>query len=438
VSAIAQPPLTRERLPGGLTVVMARRAGVPLVAARLLLRAGSSLDPAGRHGLAHLVALAVRRGTRRRGARALDEAVERLGAELGSGVDEDATAVGLSAPLEALPRLLGLLAEVVSEPAFAPREVAQLTRREVAALAHDLDEPGVVADRAVLQAAYGAHPYGHPSEGRARHLARARRADLAAFHDRHWRPARGTLLLVGPIEPERALDEVRRRFGRWRDRGGCDVEVAPPAVPAPGVVLVDQPELTQAQLRLVGPGFGRASPDWATGVVAGAVLGGGFTSRLMDAIRVTRGLSYGVRARFAAGRAGGLFLVSSYTKVESAGELCRVTLDELARFRDEGPAEEELERVRAWLCGLYPLSLETHEAWAEKLAEVELYGLPADEVSGFRQRVRGVTAEACRELARRHLPVANPVLVAVGPARALARQLEPFGPVTVLSPRAVV
>jgi zinc protease len=438
MSDIEPPVQVRERLPGGLGLLVARRSGVPLVAARMLLRAGSSLDPAGRHGLAHLVALAVRRGTRRRGARALDEAVEGLGAELGSGVDEDASAVGLSAPLEALPRLLGLLAEVISEPAFPPREVAQLTRREVAALAHDLDEPGVVADRAALQVAYGAHPYGHPAEGRARHLARSRRADLVAFHARHWRPPRSTLLLVGPVEAERAVDEARRRFGRWRDAGGCDVEVAPPAPPPPGVVVVDQPDLTQAQLRVVGPGLARGSADWAAGVVTGAVLGGGFTSRLMDAIRVTRGLSYGVRSRFAAGRAGGLFLVSSYTKVESAGELCRVTLDELVRFRDAGPTDEELERVRAWLCGLYPLSLETHESWAEKLAEVELYGLPDDEVSGFRDRIRAVSSEACRTLAARHLPVERPVVVAVGPARALERQLAPFGPVTVVSPRSVI
>ena len=438
MSAILQPPVRRERLANGLTVVVASRPGVPLAAVRLLVRAGSSLDPAGRFGLAHLVAAAVRRGTRSRSGARIDAEVEALGAELGAGVDEDAASVGLSAPLEALPRLLAVLADVVTRPTFPAREVDRLRQREVAALAHDLDEPGVVADRATLMAAYGSHPYGHPSEGRGRHLATLRRGDLADFHARHWRPSRATLLVVGPVDGEATLALVRRRFGAWRGEPGAEVEIAPPAPPQAGVVLVDRPDLTQAQLRIAGPGFARGSLDHAAGVVAGAVLGGGFTSRLMEAIRVERGLSYGVRARFASGRAGGLFFVSSFTKVETAGELVRVALAELARFREDGPTEEELGRVRGYLGGLYPLSLETHEAWAEKLAEIELYGLPPDEVASFVDRIAAVDAAACRALARRLLPGERRVVVAVGPAKRLAPQLAGLGPLRVLPARAVM
>lgn len=438
MSGIVQPPVRRERLANGLVVVVAARPGVPLAAVRLVVRAGSSLDPPGRFGLAHLVAAAVRRGTRARSGARVDAEVEALGAELGAGVDEDAASVGLSAPVEALPRLLAVLADVASRPTFPAPEVERLRRREVSALAHDLDEPGVVADRATLMAAYGAHPYGHPAEGRGRHLAAVRRAELAGFHGRNWRPSRATLVVVGPVDPEATLAQARRHFGGWRGDHGADLEIVPPAPPAPGVVLVDRPDLTQAQLRIAGPGLARGSAEHAAGVVAGVVLGGGFTSRLMEAIRVERGLSYGVRARFASGRAGGLFFVSSFTKVETAGALVQVALDELERFRQAGPTEEELVRVRGYLAGLYPLSLETHEAWAEKLAEIELYGLPPDEVSGFLDRIAAVDAAACRSLAQRLLPGPRRVVVGVGPAARLRPQLEALGPVRLLSARAVM
>ncbi len=435
---IAQPAVRRERLPSGLSVLVARRPGVPLAAVRLVVRAGSALDPAGRSGLAHLVAMAARRGTRRRTGARIDAEVEALGAELGAGVDEDAASVGLSAPVEALSRVLDVIADVASAPAFPAREVERLRQRELAALAHDLDEPGVVADRATLGAAYGSHPYGHPSEGRTRHLAAIRRRDLVEFHARHWRPARATLVIVGPVDPDAVLALVRRRFAGWKGGAGGDVEIAPPAgVASPSVLLVDQPDLTQAQVRIAAPGYPRGSAEYAAGVVTGAVLGGGFTSRLMEAIRVERGLSYGVRARFASGRVGGLFFVASFTKVETAGQLVQVALDQLAAFRASGPTEEELARVRGYLGGLYPLSLETHEAWAEKLAEVELYGLPADEVSGFRERIGAVDAAACLAVAR-HLPGERRVVVAVGPAKALRPQLAPFGPVRVVAARSVM
>ena len=309
----------------------------------------------------------------------------------------------------------------------------------MAALAHDMDEPGVVADRATLTAAYGDHPYGHPPEGRGRDLAATRRADLSAFHARHWRPSRATLLVVGPVEAARVLALASRRFGGWKGSPGAELEIAPPAPPAgPAVLIVDRPELSQAQIRIASAGYPRSSPDHTAGQVAGAVLGGGFTSRLMEAVRVNRGLSYGVRARFACSRAGGLFTFSSFTKVETAGALVQVALDEVARFREGGPTEEELRRIRGYLCGLYPLGLETHEQWAERLAEVELYGLAADEVTGYLDRVRSVDAAACLDVARRWLPVDRRVVVAVGPARRLRPQLARFGPVEVVPARSVM
>jgi len=164
----------------------------------------------------------------------------------------------------------------------------------------------------------------------------------------------------------------------------------------------------------------------------GTLLGGGFASRLMDAIRVQRGLSYGVRSRFLTSGSGGLFAITTFTKLETTAEIVKVALDETARFADGGPTEEELERTRAYLCGLFPLSLETHDQLAEKLADLALYGLSDEEVSAFRERVRAVTPEAAREVGRRYFPLADRLVVAVGPAKAVARALERYGPVSVV------
>jgi zinc protease len=433
--AIPLPPIHRERLPSGLQVVVAERAGVPLAAARLVLRGGAALDPDGRAGLAHLVALSARRGTRRRSGPEIDLAIESLGAELGAGVDEDATYLGLSAPVEVLPRCLDILADVAAEPTFATAEVHRLRRREIAALAHDLDEPAVVADRAMLQGAFGRHPYGHPPEGRVRDLGAVRRAEVKAFHGRHYRPSAAILVVVGNVRAEEVLPLVRRRFGRWRGEDGATVSIAPPAPPRRAVVVVDKPDVNQTQIRIASAGFARRSPDYFPGIVASAVLGGGFTSRLMEAIRVNRGLSYGVRSRFATSGSGGIFFISTFTKVESSAEIVQVALDETSRFCEDGPSQEELERLQSYLCGLFPLSLETHDQLAEKLADLALFDLSDDEVSHFRERVRAVTPEACREVGRRYFPLEGRVVIAVGPARTIARSLERFGPVTVVPAR---
>jgi zinc protease len=432
---IPLPPIHREPLPNGLRVVVAERPGVPLAAVRLVLRGGASLDPRGRSGLAHLTALTARRGTRRRTGHEIDLAVESLGADLGAGVDEDATYLGLSAPAEVLPRCLDVLGEVATSPSFPPSELERLRRREIASLAHDLDEPALVADRAMLHAAYGEHPYGHPPEGRARDIGAARRGDVVALHRAAYRPSLALLVVVGKVETSQVLALVRRRFGGWRGPDGQPALPGPPAPPRTSVVVVDKPDVTQTQVRIASAGFPRRSPDYFPGIVASALLGGGFTSRLMEAIRVNRGLSYGVRSRFATSGAGGIFFISTFTKVETTGEIVRVTLDETARFCEEGPSAEEIDRTRSYLCGLFPLSIETHDQLAEKLADLALYDLPDDEVSEFRERVRAVTPEAARDAGRRYFPLEDRVIVAVGPAKAIAPQLEPFGALRIVPAR---
>jgi zinc protease len=438
VGSIQLPPLHEERLENGATVVVAQRPGVPLVAVRLVVSAGAALDPPRGHGLANLVAQVARRGTAHRTGRQIDDRVESLGSELGAGSDEDATYFGLSAPSEFLSELLDVVVDVATGPVFPTKEWERLRRREVAGLAHVLDEPGAVADRAMIEAVYPGHPYGHPTDGRARHIAGLRRADAIAFHHRWFAPAATTLVIVGAVDPQTALAVARKKLGRWKALGKT-----PPAVPVAAavprrVVVVDKGDVTQTQVRIASLAIPRSHPEYFPALVANAVFGGGFTSRLMEEIRVNRGLSYGVRSRFAMSRATGIFFVASFTKVDTTAELVQVTLDEAARFSAEGPRDEELERAKSYLSGLFPLSIETHEQVAEKLADVKLYGLSLEEVTSYRERVRGVTAQQCRDVAQRHFPLARGVIIAVGPAKQIAPALERFGPVTVVPAKKVI
>ena len=435
---IVLPPIVPHRFECGLRVIVAERPGVPLVAVRLVLRGGSSTDPVGRHGLAHLVAAVGRRGTRRRTGRQIDELVESMGAELGVGVDEDASYLGLSTPVEFLDRALDVLADVAGNPTFPAAELARLRRREVASLQNDLDEPAVVADRALLAAAYDGHPYGHPAEGKAKDIAATKRADLVAFHGRHYGTSSGIVVVVGPVKAQEVQEMVKRRFGGWCRHPAELQEIPEPIFPERTVLVVDKPEVTQAQIRIASPGFARSNPDYHVGLVASAILGGVFSSRLVEEIRVKRGLSYGVRSRFASSRVGGMFFISSFTKTESAGELVRVALDETRRFAEQGPTAQELELTRNYLCGLHPLSLETHDQLAERLADLELHGLPHTEIASFRPKVRAVTGEACAEIARRHFPLGRAFIVAVGPAKEIARQLDGYGPVAIVPAKRMV
>ncbi|HET8732987.1 MAG TPA: insulinase family protein, partial [Anaeromyxobacteraceae bacterium] len=79
----------------------------------------------------------------------------------------------------------------------------------------------------------------------------------------------------------------------------------------------------------------------------------------------------------------------------------------------------------------FPLSLETHDQWADRIADAWIHDYPLEEVREYQDRIRAVTREEARAATARHLPLADGVVLAVGPAEPLRAQLERFGPLAI-------
>jgi len=430
--------LEGEELPNGLRVRLLPRAGVPLVAVRLTLPRGTARAGPGKAGLGDLTSQLLRRGTQLRSASQMDEALERLGVDFQAGAGDDSSAMRLTAPAALLKPALRLMCELMHRPSFPAREVALLRSRTLAAIRSDLDQADSVADRAVDREFFGSHPYGVPSEGWSREVARLDRSDVVRFHRRSYGAGGATLVMVGALDPAAALRAVRSVFAKV-GRGPKDAASLPPAPPLAGqrVFLVDKPDATQSQIRIAGPGLRRDSPSLVACILGNAVLGGGFSSRLVNEVRVNRGLSYGVSSRLSAREVGGMFCIRSFTRVDQAAQLVQVCLDEVARLREEGPTEDELVRTRAFLRGSYQLGNETSEQLAATTAEALRYGLGEDWPTRYLKSLQETPRSAIRTALREHILPSGRLIVAVGPGRALERQLKRFGPVQVVPLRSL-
>jgi zinc protease len=427
--------LHRFQTPDGLSVTVAPRGRIPLVAVRLVLSSGAAVDPPGKQGLADFTMRLLRRGTAHRDAHALDEAIEFVGASLGLFAGEDQVAVALTTPAEHLPAMLEVLAELVRVPSFPEEEVRTERERSLGQFANDVDDPSLLAERALIRAAWAPHPYGHDVSGTRASVSRFTREDAVRFHADHFGPRPAQLFVVGAVDPDAVSAQVEEAFGAWAGGPEHGVELPPVEgmVQAGKVVVVDRPDQTQSQVRLAGPAYRRGAPVQFAAQVVNVALGAGFTSRLVREVRVKRGLSYGVGSSFDTLRAGGIFSVSSFTKVETTGQLLSVMRHEVDRMRGGGPTRAEVEKAQRYLAGLFPLRTETNESLAAVLADMALYGLGDDWLDCYRDRVRAVTRAEAREVAARYCFPEPPVTVVVGPAERLRPQLERFGPVSVLT-----
>ncbi|MCP3099389.1 insulinase family protein [Myxococcus sp. K15C18031901] len=432
--ALTFPTLHDSVTSSGLKVVAAERGPLPMVSMRLVLRAGSANDPAGKHGLADFTARLLRRGTRLMDARAIDEAVEFVGASLGVGVGEDNLSVAITTPAEHFAQMLGIIGQLVREPTFPESEVDDARERAMAQFANDLDEPSVIADRAMVRALWGDHPYGHDVGGSARTVRTFTRDDVVAYHRERIGPKVAQLVVVGAVDPKRVAEAAEEAFGGWTG-GPEERRIIPPLkrVPQAGrVVLVDKPDQTQSQVRLGGPGFRLGHEDYFPCTAMNVALGGGFTSRLMSEVRVNRGLTYGIGSWFDAMSADGVYAVSTFTKTESTREIIDVSLGEISKMRDGGIKPGELRDAQAYMGGLYPLRTETNESIASSIADMRLNGLGDDWVLQFRDRLNAVTPKQVAAVARKYCFAEAPAVVVLGKADAVKKQLKGLGPITVV------
>lgn len=425
-----------HQLPNGLSLHLVPRGPLPLIAVRLVIRAGSAFDPVDKLGVGDFAARLFRRGAGGMSADEISDEVDFVGANLGGFANEENVILSLSTPTKHFERMFEMMARVLLEPEFPESEVELARRRALAALLTDLDDPGTLADRALIRAMWGNHPYGHEGVSGKKDLQAYTREDLRWFHQQRLGPANAHLYIVGSFSPKAVRATVERSLGQWTG-GPQDIpQVAPWAgLARPGeVIVVDKPEQTQVQMRIGGGGVPRGHPDHFPLITMNSVLGGSFTSRLVREIRVKRGLSYGAGSAFDMLSAAGSFTVSSFTRTESINALVDVSLGEVQKMRERGPTAGELQTVQRYIAGLYPARLETNEAISGAIADVIHYGLSENWVSEYRERVAAVKVKEAAAAARAHLFGHERVLVLVGNAEQLRPQVEQYGPLTVWRP----
>ncbi|HYE65372.1 MAG TPA: insulinase family protein, partial [Pyrinomonadaceae bacterium] len=185
----------------------------------------------------------------------------------------------------------------------------------------------------------------------------------------------------------------------------------------PRIVVIDMPDAGQAAVVVARRGLKRTDPEFFRGLVANSVLGGGYSARLNQEIRIKRGLSYGAGSSLAARRAVGPFVASTQTKNESGAEVASLLISELARLSSEPIPETEMTPRKAVLIGNFGRALETTGGLVSQVASLALYGLSLDEINNYIKNVQTVTGKEVQQFAGTRLGAKDASLIIVGDAK---------------------
>lgn len=423
---IELPEFQRHRLSNGVPVWIAERHDLPEVSVRLIVEAGAVADPEGREGLAELTGRLLSEGTGERSAAEMARWLDRLGAGYSVSTGYDATLLSLHLVSDVLSGSLDYLRACVRDPAFEPDEVDRVRQERLDEIERDLDKPEVVADHALIRGVFSDHRYGIPADGVPGSVADLGRSDVTDFHRRAFGAEGAAFVVYGDVEAGAVVRGLEERFGDWRDGGGRVTPAPPPdAADAAGRVLVaDRSGSAQAEIRLGTVGTAYGAEDFYPSVVANAVLGGLFNSRVNMNLREEKGWTYGANTSFEFRRAPGPFIGSAAVETEAAGPALEEFLGEIRGMLERPPDEEELGLARNALTLSLPRQFETVSQVTRKVATRLVYDLPDDYWEVYRNRVEAVERDEVVELVRRRLEPERMVMVVAAAADEVVPDLE--------------
>lgn len=423
------PRVSRKRLDNGLTVLHARYGDLPLVAIRVVLRAGAASESWDTAGLARLVASSLDTGTERYDGPGLAWELERLGIELETEAGWDAIALEATIPSARLDPAVALLAEVARRATFADAEVERLRSEQLGQILLRRTEPRALADDAIPRFVFAAGTrYARPLIGTAESVEPLTPQALRAFHAGVFAPDGCAVVLAGNLDADTAWRTAEHHFGDWS--GSAKPLPEPDVRPGPDagkVHIVARPQAVQSEIRVGHPGVPRAHPDYVPLLVMNAILGGMFTSRLNLNLRERNGFTYGVRSGFGFRRVGGTFLTATAVATDVTARAVAEILAELERMHGGGATDDEAAAARDYLAGVMPLQLQTAGAVADALTELFIHDLPDDWHRRHREALTGVSADDTARVARDHLDPAGATIVVVGDPEPIGDRLESAG-----------
>ena len=431
------PEIQKRTLTSGLRVWIVEVHEVPLVQVNLVIHAGSGDDPEGEFGLASLTAAMLDEGAGTRSALELADAVEFLGAELGTTSSFDASAVRLNAPALKLEQALPIMADVALRPTFAAEELDRLRQERLTALIQARDDPAAAAGPAFARVVYGAqHRYGTGAAGTTATLTAFTPAEVRAFHAAMYRPSNATLIVAGDVTVAAVLPLLERAFGAWAADGAARKSPVPAAqqLAATEVTIVDMPGAEQSQIRIGWVGVARSTPDYFALQVLNTVLGGSFTSRLNQNLREQHGYAYGASSQFAMRLAPGPFFAGAGVQTDKTAESLTEFFKEL-RGIGTPIASDELTKAKNYLALSFPSDFETIDDLAARLEDLAIYSLPDRFFADYTANISAVTSAAVQQAARRFIQPDKLAVVVVGDRQRIEPAIRALdlGPVSVRS-----
>lgn len=391
-------------LDNGLTLLLKNNPNFPLVSIHAYLKGGVLYENEQNNGLFNFTARMLPKGTKRRTADLIAEEIDAMGGSIESSAGNDLSHISVEVLKEHAEKGLDILADVLQNAVFDPEELEKARKLLLAQIERQNDDWRTQSEVFFRKTFFREHPYRFVPVGNESSVAALTRENLQETYQQYYVPNNIVLAIFGDIDPRKMETLVKKQFGKMKRK-----EVIFPAVsPEPPLIANITDELItdrqQTVIYMGYPGMKLGHPDWHTmrvidGITSGIGYPGGW---LHNTLRGNQ-LVYFVHAWNDARSHPGYYAIQAATNPATADTVLEIILEKQEQIKEDVFTDEELEQAKSAcivMQGLY--YNQTNSAQASQAATDEIRGLGYDYSDDFEERIRAVTREDIKRVAREY------------------------------------
>jgi predicted Zn-dependent peptidase len=344
-------------LPNGLRVITSPQPDAESVALGFWVGVGGRHESPEVAGASHFIEHMLFKGTERRSAREISQAIEGRGGYLNAYTQEDGTCYYARLPHERLAEAFDVLADMYRAPKLAAADIDRERGVIIEELRMCHDQPQHVVQELLMDGLWANHPLGRPLVGTEQTLRGISRSALDNYRRMHYQPANTIFALAGRLEHDAAVALVQAALGRLPAGKRTGFRAVNPRVVQHPFRLARR-EIEQVHAAIGFRCFGRHDPRRFALRLLNSILGENMSSRLFQVVREKHGLAYAVSSHYQLFHETGALVISAGLDRARAADALRLIARELARLREKPVTRGEWQRARDYLLGQFRLGLE--------------------------------------------------------------------------------
>jgi zinc protease len=418
-------------LPNGMVIFLQEDHELPLIDGTIRIRGGSRDEPAQKVGLVDLYGEVWRTGgTRSQTGDQMDDYLEARAAKVETSGGADSTSIAWSCLKGDFDDVFKIVVDLLHDPEFRADKLDLAQKQFEEAIARRNDNPGAIAARESTRLAYGPdNPFARQAEYAT--IVAVKRDDLLDWRRTYVHPNRMILGVAGDFDAATMETKLKAAFASWV-KGPAALESKISFHPAkPGYYLINKEDVNQSSVRMVSLGTDRRNPDYFAIEVFNEVMGGGFSSRLVQDIRTKRGLAYAV--------GGGIGTTFDHpgvvrfvlgTKSQSTAEAIQALYQVLADLQTHPITDDEIKRAKDTITNSFIFNFDTPDKVLHERMAYEFYGYPLNFLEQYRTGIEKATAADVNRVAEKYLHKDQLAVLVVGNSKDFDKPLSALGPVT--------